>query len=199
MRKAEILKLTESLTYKVVEDVDIVLDLFETKNPVKLEIVFDKPGVSCHLIGMYVLNDGEKLDFTTIAKHETRNTSCLQDVRGVLRDNSDSKYIGSIVIEENASQTESFLDDSVLVLGQGTKNQSEPILEIKNNDVKASHGSTTGRINEEEIFYLQARGLSKKESENIIVEGFFEKLLNQIEDNTIREVIAEKLAKKLNQ
>ncbi len=199
MRKAEILKLTESLTYKVVEDVDIVLDLFETKNPVKLEIIFDKPGVSCHLIGMYVLNDGEKLDFTTIAKHETRNTSCLQDVRGVLRDNSDSKYIGSIVIEENASQTESFLDDSVLVLGQGTKNQSEPILEIKNNDVKASHGSTTGRINEEEIFYLQARGLSKKESENIIVEGFFEKLLNQIEDNTIREVIAEKLAKKLNQ
>jgi Fe-S cluster assembly protein SufD len=199
MRKAEILKLTESLTYKVVEDVDLVLDLFETKNPVKLEIVFDKPGVSCHLIGMYVLNDGEKLDFTTIAKHETRNTSCLQDVRGVLRDNSDSKYIGSIVIEENASQTESFLDDGVLVLGNGTKNQSEPILEIRNNDVKASHGSTTGRINEEEVFYLQARGLNKKEAENIIVEGFFEKLLNQIEDTTIREVIAGKLASKLNQ
>lgn len=199
MRKAEILKLTESLTYKVVEDIDLVLDLFETKNPVKLEIVFDKPGVSCHLIGMYVLNDGEKLDFTTIAKHETRNTSCLQDVRGVLRDNSDSKYIGSIVIEENATQTESFLDDGVLVLGNGTKNQSEPILEIRNNDVKASHGSTTGRINEEEVFYLQARGLNKKEAENIIVEGFFEKLLNQIEDTTIREVIAEKLASKLNQ
>ena len=199
MRKAEILKLTESLTYKVVEDIDLVLDLFETKNPVKLEIVFDKPGVSCHLIGMYVLNDGEKLDFTTIAKHESRNTSCLQDVRGVLRDNSDSKYIGSIVIEENATQTESFLDDGVLVLGNGTKNQSEPILEIRNNDVKASHGSTTGRINEEEVFYLQARGLNKKEAENIIVEGFFEKLLNQIEDTTIREVIAEKLASKLNQ
>jgi Fe-S cluster assembly protein SufD len=199
MRKAEILKLTQNITYQVVEDVDLVLDLFETSSPVKLEIIFDKPGVSCHLIGMYVLNNGEKLDFTTIAKHETRNTSCLQDVRGVLRDNSDSKYIGSIVIEENASQTESFLDDSVLVLGQGTKNQSEPILEIKNNDVKASHGSTTGRINEDEIFYLQSRGLSKKESENIIVEGFFEKLLNQIEDTTIREVIAEKLASKLNQ
>jgi len=199
MRKAEILKLTQNITYQVVEDVDLVLDLFETSSPVKLEIIFDKPGVSCHLIGMYVLNNGEKLDFTTIAKHETRNTSCLQDVRGVLRDNSDSKYIGSIVIEENASQTESFLDDSVLVLGQGTKNQSEPILEIKNNDVKASHGSTTGRINEDEIFYLQSRGLSKKEAENIIVEGFFEKLLNQIEDTTIREVIAEKLASKLNQ
>ena len=199
MRKAEILKLTQNITYQVVEDTDLILDLFETSSPVKLEIIFDKPGVSCHLIGMYVLNNGEKLDFTTIAKHESRNTSCLQDVRGVLRDNSDSKYIGSIIIEENASQTESFLDDSVLVLGQGTKNQSEPILEIKNNDVKASHGSTTGRINEDEIFYLQSRGLSKKEAENIIVEGFFEKLLNQIEDTTIREVIAEKLASKLNQ
>ena len=93
MRKAEILKLTQNITYQVVEDTDLILDLFETSSPVKLEIIFDKPGVSCHLIGMYVLNDGEKLDFTTIAKHESRNTSCLQDVRGVLRDNSDSKYM----------------------------------------------------------------------------------------------------------
>ena len=199
MRKAEILKWTENTVYKVTQDVDLVLDLFETENPVKLDIVFDKPGVSCHLIGMYVLNNGEKLSLETKSIHNVRNTSCLQDIRGVLRDYSDSKYIGSIIIEKEASQTESFLDDAVLVLGNGTKNQSDPILEIKNNDVKASHGSTTGRINEDEIFYLQARGLPKKEAENIIVEGFFEKLLNQIEDTTIREVVANKLASKLNQ
>ena len=130
-----------------------------------------------------------KLDFKTIAKHTARNTSCMQDIRGILKDESESKYLGSIVIEQNAFQTESFLDDAVLVLGEGTKNQSEPILEIKNNDVKASHGSTTGRINNEEVFYLMARGLSKQEAENIIVEGFFEKLLNQIEDTQVREKI----------
>jgi len=146
MRKAQILKLTENTKFHVSEDLDLVLDLFETKNPVKLEVIFDKPGVSCHLIGLYVLNEGEKLDLETSATHMVRNTSCLQDVRGILKDNSDSRYIGSIIIEKEAFQTESFLDDNVLVLGEGTKNQADPVLEIKNNDVKASHGSTTGRI-----------------------------------------------------
>lgn len=197
MKKAEILKLTHDTKYFVTEDVDLILDLFETQGPVKLDVIFDKPGVSCHLIGAYVLNEGEKLDLQTRAIHNTRNTSCLQDVRGILRDNSDSKYIGSIVIEGQAFQTESFLDDSVLVLGNGTKNQSDPTLEIKNNDVKASHGSTTGRINETEVFYLMARGLSKKEAENIIIEGFFEKLVNQIEDETSREEFFTKLKNKL--
>lgn len=198
MRKAQILKLTENTKFHVSEDLDLVLDLFETKNPVKLEVIFDKPGVSCHLIGLYVLNEGEKLDLETSATHMVRNTSCLQDVRGILKDNSDSRYIGSIIIEKEAFQTESFLDDNVLVLGEGTKNQADPVLEIKNNDVKASHGSTTGRINEDEIFYLMARGLSRKDAENLIVEGFFEKLLNQIEDESVREEIFQKILHKLN-
>jgi Fe-S cluster assembly protein SufD len=198
MRKAQILKLTQNTKFHVSEDLDLVLDLFETKEPVKLELIFDKPGVSCHLIGLYVLNESEKLVLETSATHLVRNTSCLQDVRGILKNNADSKYIGSIIIEKDAFQTESFLDDNVLVLGEGTKNQADPILEIKNNDVKASHGSTTGRINEEEIFYLRARGLSKPEAENLIVEGFFEKLLNQIEDESIREEIFQKIHTKLN-
>lgn len=199
MRKAQILKLTENTKFHVTEDLDLVLDLFETKEPVKLEVIFDKPGVSCHLIGLYVLNKGEKLDLETSATHITRNTSCLQDVRGILKDNSESRYIGSIIIEKDAFQTESFLDDNVLVLGEGTKNQADPTLEIKNNDVKASHGSTTGRINKDEVFYLMARGLSKSEAENLIVEGFFEKLLNQIEDESVREEIFQKIQAKLNQ
>ncbi len=197
MRKAQILKLTENTKFHVTEDLDLILDLFETKEPVKLEVIFDKPGVSCHLIGLYVLNEGEKLDFETSAIHIARNTSCLQDVRGILKDNTNSRYIGSIIIEKDAFQTESFLDDNVLVLGEGTKNQADPTLEIKNNDVKASHGSTTGRINKDEVFYLMARGLSKNEAENLIVEGFFEKLLNQIEDEAVREEIFQKIISKL--
>lgn len=198
MKKAEILKLTHNTTYKVLENVDLVLDLSEASSEVSLDLVFEKEGCSCHLIGMYVLKNGEKLDLKTSARHLVRNTSCLQDVRGVLKDNSESKYVGSIIIEKDASLTESFLDDNVLVLGNGTKNQSDPTLEIKNNDVKASHGSTTGRINEEEIFYLSSRGLSKTEAENIIVAGFFEKLLNQIEDLKVREEIFQKIQTKLN-
>lgn len=198
MRKAEILKLLEDTKYFVSYDVDLILDLSECVSPAKLQIIFETPGVSCHLIAPYVLDENEKLDFQTIALHKVKNTSCLQDVRGILRNNSESKYLGSIVIDKEASQTESFLDDSVLVLGEGTKNQSEPILEIKNNDVKASHGSTTGRVSEDEIFFLQSRGLSRKEAEDLIVEGFFEKLLGQVEDESVRNEIFQKILSKLN-
>jgi Fe-S cluster assembly protein SufD len=197
MSKSLILKLTQDTKFEVVEDIDLILDLSETVNPVRLELVFETAGVSCHLIGMYVVKENQEIDLKTIAKHIARNTSCQQDVRGILKNSGVSKYLGSIVIEKEASHTSSFLDNHVLVIGDGTKNVSEPILEIKNNDVKASHGSTTGRIDENKVYYLCSRGLDRKEAENLIIEGFFEGLTNQIRDESVREEVRRKLLSQL--
>jgi len=198
MKKAVILKILEDTKFSVSEDIDLILDLREVNKPVRLDLIFDKPGVDCHLIGMYVVRDGQEMDLQTIAHHQTHNTSCLQDVRAILFDGGVSKYLGSIKIEENAYQTSSFLENSVLVLGDNIKNISEPVLEIKNNDVKASHGSTTGRIDEEKIFYLKSRGLNQEESENLVIQGFFERLISQIEDEKAQEELREILLGELN-
>ena len=79
------------------------------------------------------------------------------------------------------------------ILGDSVKNESQPILEILADDVKASHGATTGRIPEENIYYLESRGLDKEEAKVLIVEGFFEELLSKIHDQQIAQEVRDKL------
>jgi Fe-S cluster assembly protein SufD len=76
------------------------------------------------------------------------------------------------VIEKNAQQTKSFLRENVLLLSPNAKAEAIPNLEIEANDVKCSHAATISNISDEEVFYLMSRGISRKEAEELIVEGF---------------------------
>ena len=97
--------------------------------------------------------------------------------------------MGKIIIAKKAFQTNSYLNNKTLVIGEGTKNITRPILEIEADDVKASHGSTTGRVREDDVYYLTSRGLTKKEAEEVIVEGFFESVVAKIEAGVVREKV----------
>ncbi|RJR27105.1 hypothetical protein C4561_02980 [candidate division WWE3 bacterium] len=156
----------------------------------KIELEFNTEGISAEIICLYRLPERKSLHLTTVAKHIVPHTSCNTVVRGVLESKTDSYYIGKILIKKQAQQTSSYLSDRVLVLGDGVKNNSEPILEIEADDVSASHGASTGRINPDEIYYLQSRGLNEKESSDLIVEGFFNKVLETIADPEVRELAA---------
>lgn len=176
------IKVTEDTQYVVVFPADNL-----PTSPVEIEIIFEKSGINAQIIVFYNLLTKSKLEFSTTANHKSANTSCLTKVRGVLGEGASSSYVGKILIRPKAQQTSSFLQDDVLVIGKNIHNQSQPILEIEANDVKASHGATTGRINKDQVYYLMSRGLTAKEAENIILEGFFEVLLDMIEDPKIRE------------
>jgi Fe-S cluster assembly scaffold protein SufB len=191
MAKTELLKLKSNQKVKVSENTQFVLDLTGIKGDKEItaEFIFEKPGVEAEVLGVYCLGKGEKLHLTTVTDHIAPNTSCTTTVKGVLHDNSISNYTGKILIDKKAQQTSSFLNDSVLVVGENTKNVSEPILEIEANDVKASHGATTGRINEDQMYYLKSRGLGEKEAQNLIIEGFFESVLSKVEDASIKEYV----------
>ncbi len=187
--KSQLLQLSENTEVHVSEDTQFVLDVAGVPDDrqYSVNLIFDKPGVSAEIIGLYNIKPGNKLDLTTIATHTVPNTSCYTKIKGVLNDNSQSSYIGKIIIQKSAQQTSSFLDDGILVIGENTKNRSDPVLEIEADDVKASHGATTGRIDEMQVYYLQSRGLSKDEAQQIIVNGFFEALLSEIKDEKVRE------------
>lgn len=190
----QLVKLTPNNAHpklSVTQDTQYVLDIAE--GGYEVDLVFTTPGVTAELIGVYALKDTQSLNLTTRAIHKVPHTSCVTKLKGVLYDTSVSEYIGKIEIQKKAQHTSSFLEDNVLVLGIGTKNRSDPILEIHADDVKASHGATTGRINKDQIYYLQSRGLSKQEAEDFIVEGFFESLLTQIKDVAIRKEVQAKL------
>lgn len=189
--KSELVKLTQNQIISVEEDTQYVLQVPEAAidKEYSVELLFEKPGVAAQIIAPYKLTGEQRFNLTTIANHKAPHTTCNTVIKGALYDHASSNYIGKIIIQKNAQQTSSYLDDAILVLGDQTKNSSQPILQIEADDVKASHGATTGRINTDQVYYLQSRGLTKDEAESFIVDGFFESLLSTITDEKVKKQV----------
>lgn len=186
----KLLKITKSVVLPVTEDTQFVLQMPENcTEPLEVCLEFVKEGATAEIISLFRVKEGNKVKLTTIAHHKVPHTSCMTKIKKVLEDGAESEYIGKIIIEKSAQQTSSFLEDATLILGDHTKNRSDPILEIEADDVKASHGSTTGRVDKDHVYYLMSRGLTSEEAQDIIVEGFFESLLAQLADQKLRDQI----------
>lgn len=196
--KTILVEASENTVISVTESAQYVLSFPEKSGTYSVDLHFDKQGVEAEILGLYVCGENENLSITTIATHKVPNTKCVTSVRGVLLDKGKSSYVGKILINKPAQQTSSYLDDAVLVVGNNTVNNSQPILEIEADDVKASHGATTGRIDEDQIYYLLSRGLNRQEAEDLIIAGFFERILNTIIDTDIREKVRSTLNVKFN-
>ena len=121
-------------------------------------------------------NDDQSFDLSSNVNHEKPSTEGKVIEKSILKDNSKSLFKGMIRIKEEASKSNSFLSGRSILLDKGAKSDSIPGLEIFTNDVKATHSASVAQIDEEQIFYLQTRCLSREESERIIVEGFLEPL-----------------------
>ena len=121
-------------------------------------------------------NNDQSFDLTTNVTHEKPATEGKVIEKSILKDNSKSLFKGMIRIKEQASKSNSYLSGRSILLDKGAKSESIPGLEIFTNDVKATHSASVAQIDEEQIFYLQTRCLSREESERIIVEGFLEPL-----------------------
>lgn len=121
-------------------------------------------------------NNDQSFDLTTNVTHEKPATEGKVIEKSILKDNSKSLFKGMIRIKEHASKSKSYLSGRSILLDKGAKSESIPGLEIFTNDVKATHSASVAQIDEEQIFYLQTRCLSRGESERIIVEGFLEPL-----------------------
>ena len=188
--KSLLLKQNKNISIYPVEDTQYVYVLPGASTGVtNLELSFEKEGVNCEIVVLGKMHEGQSIESTTTSRHLVPNTSCVTNYFVALEDSSSSNYVGKIIIAKKAFQTNSYLNNKTLVIGDGTKNTTRPILEIEADDVKASHGATTGRVRVDDVYYLTSRGLTKKEAEEIIVEGFFESLVAKIEDGDVREKV----------
>ncbi len=190
----QIIKLTKDLSVSVKEDTRFLIDTSDLHEAATFEAVFDVQGVTAEIIALYRLSKDNTVKFSTIANHQAQNTSCTTSIKGVLENGSQSDFVGKILIKKDAQNTSSFLYHNVLVIGDDTRNNSQPILEIESNDVKASHGATTGRLNESELFYLKSRGLNTYEATELILAGFFESSLNKLNDADLAQALKKVLS-----
>lgn len=143
-------------------------------------------GSAGELVGVFFTDHDQRYSINTLSNHDALATNAETLVKGVLTDDSRVEFIGMIRVQPNAQQTASFLSDHTLLLSETCRAESIPSLEIGANEVSASHGATTGQIDEEQLFYLMVRGIPREEAERIIVQGFFEPVLQRIPLENLR-------------
>ena len=143
-------------------------------------------GTAGELVGVFFTDHDQRYAIKTLSHHNALNTNAETLVHGVLTGASRVEFDGMIRIEPGAQYTASFLSDHTLLLSNECRAESMPGLEIGANEVSASHGATTGKIDEEQLFYLMVRGIAREEAERIIVQGFFEPVLQRIPLENLR-------------
>ena len=136
-------------------------------------------------INLYNANN-DKIEINSVSEHTGKNTKSYINCKGVLT-NSESNVKGMIKINENAEDSDGYQKSDALIL-KDSKVISVPDLEIHNNNVKCSHGSTITRLDEDKIFYMQSRGLEKEEAEKELINGFYEEVIEDLPENLKRRI-----------
>lgn len=142
----------------------------------------ESPKINLDIYGLYVGKKNDDFRVETIQNHKSPNSTSNLFIKGVFDDASKFHYQGLIRIEKKAQKSHAYQKNQNLILSPGTYVESEPYLEILANDVFCTHGSTTGRLNDEELFYLKSRGLDQKRAEKLLVSGFIRDIVDRIQE-----------------
>jgi Fe-S cluster assembly protein SufD len=162
-----------------------------------LDIITAEKGSDMRHNGLYFTEGTEHLDLFTTDLHEQGNTTGDTVWKGALTGESRASYEGLIQIEEGAQQTNTYLQTHSMLLSPKAKADSIPSLIVKTDDVSASHGGTVGEVDEEIVFYMMTRGISRQDAVRILVEGYFEPVIGKLEDDVLAELVRERIAGKI--
>lgn len=144
-------------------------------------------GSKAQILGVLFGRDDQSFDINISTHHLAQNTSGYTLIKGVMAGKSFAKIRGLVKIEKNAQKSRDFLQENILLLSKDAKAETIPSLEIEANDVKASHAATIARLNEDQLFYLKSRGIKEREAKMLLVLGFFQEVLDRIEDEKERK------------
>ena len=144
---------------------------------------------SIALNGIINLNDTKHHEIKTVINHNEENCKSYQLIKTVLNDQSKSVYQGKIYVNSKAQKTDGYQLSRALLLNQQTEFNAKPELEIYADDVKCSHGSTSGNLDENSIFYLMSRGLSLSQSKELLINGFLQEVAEKISDKQIQQLV----------
>ena len=159
---------------------------------------FIKNEINCNLNGKYssafvngvfILDKTKHHEIKTNINHIVENTKSYQLIKGVLEDTSKAVYQGKIFVDSKAQKTDGYQLSKAILLNDNTEFNAKPELEIYADDVKCSHGSASGSLNEDSIFYLMSRGLNYQEAKKLLINGFLLDVVEKITDTEIRNLI----------
>ena len=144
---------------------------------------------SAFINGIFSLSKDRHHEIRTTINHLTENTKSYQLVKSVLDDSSKAVYQGKIFVNSEAQKTDGYQLSKAILLNEASEFNAKPELEIYADDVKCSHGSSSGSLNEDSIFYLMSRGLNYQQSRELLINGFLLDVIEKITDSEIKNLI----------
>ena len=162
-----------------------------------LDIITAEQGSDMRHTGLYITEGKEHLDLFTTDLHEAGNTTGDTVWKGALTGESRASYEGLIHIVKDAQDTDTYLQTHSMLLSPRAKGDAIPSLIVETDNVKASHGGTVGEIDEDQVFYMQSRGISRRDAVRILVEGYFEEVISRLHDERLETIVRERIADKL--
>jgi Fe-S cluster assembly protein SufD len=162
-----------------------------------LELAVSEKGGEMAFRGLFFTEEHEHLDVFAVDLHETGPSEGDVHWRGIATGESRASFEGLIEIDPGAQQTHTYLQIHSMMLSPKARIDAIPSVLVSADDVSASHGGTVGELDENAIFYMQSRGLDRPTAVRVIVEGFLEPLIVELDDEPLEELIRAKLAGKL--
>ena len=154
-------------------------------------------GKNCHseLNGVFAPIDKQHFDNHTTINHFVADCKSFENYKGVIKESGVGVFNGKVIVHQDAQKIEAFQKNNNILLDDESKIYSKPELEIYADDVRCSHGSTTGRFDEEALFYLRSRGISVKKSLELMTLGFINEVIEKSNDSAYKEFVLKRLLK----
>ncbi len=161
------------------------------RNGVNIDV--DGENCTSEMNGLYMQKGIQHVDNHTKVSHLKPNCTSFELYKGVLRDKSTGVFNGKVIVAEDAQKIEAYQQNKNIILSREATMNAKPELEIFADDVKCSHGTTTGQFDEEALYYLQTRGLSKESAQALLMQAFADEVLDKVDSEVLRIWIKEKL------
>lgn len=161
-----------------------------------LNIVLDGEHIESNLNGLYLTKGDQNVDNHTLVDHQKPNCDSNELYKGIIEGNSTATFNGKIHVRKDAQITNAFQSNKNILLSDDGTINTKPQLEIYADDVKCSHGTSTGKLDEDKIFYLRARGLSELSAKKLLMHAFASEVTNMIKIEDLRDYIELEVSKR---
>ncbi|MFA5998812.1 MAG: SufD family Fe-S cluster assembly protein [Candidatus Babeliales bacterium] len=173
---------------------EFLVSLIESLNlSILIYVYLQGDGSQASIKGIYALDRDQNISIKTFQYHSGPRTKSNLVIKGMLKGRAQAVYEGLIFIGEQAKKTEASQENKNILLSKQAKVISIPSIEVLQHDVQCSHGSAIGKFDDEQLWYLQSRGLSKQKSYELLIESFFKEIVENFEDRKVMERLCQKM------
>ncbi len=162
-----------------------------------LNITLNAEFCEAHMNGLYMLKGTQHVDNHTIADHAKPNCYSNELYKGIMDEKSTGVFNGKIFVKPDAQKTNAFQSNKNVLISKEATVNTKPQLEIYADDVKCSHGATTGQLDEEALFYLRSRGIGEAQSKRLLLHAFANDVIERIKIVPLREILSTKMEERL--